>query len=63
MAQQLNIRDVVQLKSGGPSMTIEVFDHDTQTVLCSWFDDEPAGGKKKELKTGRFSPDALRKLR
>ena len=46
MEQQLNIGDVVALKSGGPNMTVEHIDPETQSVLCSWFD-----GQEKKLST------------
>ncbi len=46
-----NVGDVVQLKSGGPSMTVVLLD--ARGVCCNWFD----GGT---LLQGTFSPDALR---
>jgi uncharacterized protein YodC (DUF2158 family) len=43
------IGDVVQLKSGGPRMTVEeIVD---RCVTCSWFD--------KEQKKGQFNPATL----
>ncbi len=54
MADPINIGDVVQLKSGGPKMTVtDVGDIRGQpTVWCVWFD-------KDEEKRGYFHPDAL----
>ena len=50
MAEQFKTGDVVILKSGGPSMTVEQVSEDS--VLCAWFD-------KYEKKNGSFPPDAL----
>lgn len=51
MADEFNTGDVVQLKSGGPLMTIEsVKNNDTSgrpTVYCTWFE-------KDEQKRGHF---------
>ncbi|HKT27884.1 YodC family protein [Dyella sp.] len=44
--------DVVQLKSGGPVMTIKFIDEDEE-AFCEWFD------KKEELKAGRFTVHQL----
>lgn len=52
MEQQFNIGDVVVLKSGGPSMTIENLDRDSELVYCAWFDG-------KEKKVNSFPPGAL----
>ena len=52
MEQQFNIGDVVVLKSGGPKMTVEHVDRNTQLLLCGWFDD-------KMKKQDSFPPDAL----
>jgi uncharacterized protein YodC (DUF2158 family) len=43
--------DLVQLKSGGPKMTVQT--EDRGVVKCQWF----AGTK---LESGLFSPDSLR---
>lgn len=47
----MEIGTVVQLKSGGPEMTVEGFewnpvngDYDINKVICTWFD----GNKKKQ---------------
>ena len=49
-----NVGDVVQLKSGGPKMTIEAFDdfYGTQRAICVWFD-------KTERKSDNFVPSTL----
>ena len=50
MSNTFNVGDVVQLKSGGPSMTVgEV---DGADVWCVWFD-------KTEKKTGSFNAATL----
>jgi uncharacterized protein YodC (DUF2158 family) len=49
--------DVVQLKSGGPRMTVDRVMHysdDSTSVYCVWFDDD----KKQECD---FPPDGLEK--
>ncbi len=45
--------DVVQLKSGGPHMTVQEIDDDGD-VECQWFVD-------KDLKFGVFPPESLQK--
>lgn len=45
------IGDLVELKSGGPTMTVEAID--PKWVKCSWFD-----GKKPLSQV--FAPDALK---
>ena len=51
--------DVVQLKSGGPKMTVtgvgNSFMTDEATIWCTWFD----GTKKLD---GDFPPEALEKF-
>ena len=37
--QEFKIGDVVQLKSGGPTMTVANVSGDSGTVVCHWFDD------------------------
>ncbi len=47
MADDLKVGDVVQLKSGGPEMTIELIDtfgDDHKKAMCVWFD----GAKRAE---------------
>jgi len=57
--EPLKIGDVVQLKSGGPIMTVNGFmigrdgKPDPDDVQCTWFD------SKKELKSGRFPAATL----
>jgi len=53
--QELKIGDVVQLKSGGPTMTIESIDKSGGFIHCQWF----AGDKFDKLEAGYFSPDSL----
>jgi uncharacterized protein YodC (DUF2158 family) len=43
--------DIVQLKSGGPLMTIQSVDH--TGITCTWFDD------KHNLKTAEFLASML----
>jgi uncharacterized protein YodC (DUF2158 family) len=50
MADSFKVGDVVQLKSGGPMMTVEEVEE--RTVFCIWFD-------KTERKAGRFNPATL----
>ena len=38
--------DIVQLKSGGPNMTVSSFDSEEEEYDCCWFN-----GKKKESST------------
>lgn len=51
----LQVGDVVQLKSGGPAMTIQQV-HSDRSVFCQWFDKEGA------LKQGSFQPQQLQKV-
>jgi uncharacterized protein YodC (DUF2158 family) len=59
MAESLKVGDVVQLKSGGPKMTIEhIGRYGTSSdakAKCTWFED----AKKHE---GLFSPEALSRV-
>jgi uncharacterized protein YodC (DUF2158 family) len=54
MAEELKTGDVVQLKSGGPKMTVTVVgdQYGVPTVWCVWF----VGTKREE---GQFPPDTL----
>ncbi|MBW8304138.1 MAG: DUF2158 domain-containing protein [Brevundimonas sp.] len=52
MQSPFNVGDVVQLKSGGPLMTVEELQRDS--LFCIWFD-------KTEKKTGSFNPATLNK--
>lgn len=53
MANELKEGAVVQLKSGGPNMTIGKFSNTKQQYVCNWF----AGD---ELKGGFFSASVLK---
>ena len=48
----LKAGDVVQLKSGGPKMTIDWIDSDTATTTCTWFE----GAKRNQA---QFSSSSL----
>ncbi|OLC24864.1 MAG: hypothetical protein AUH71_02105 [Thaumarchaeota archaeon 13_1_40CM_4_48_7] len=54
--------DVVQLKSGGPPMTVERLgktgENEEVTVYCTWFEQV---GKRQELHRESFSPVVLEK--
>lgn len=52
MTQQFQKGEIVQLKSGGPRMTIRTVFHDG-SVSCQWF----AGTKLQE---GVFHPESLK---
>ncbi len=52
MAEKFKPGDVVQLKSGGPKMTVKEFDEQMGEVHAIWF----AGAKHEE---GWFPPEAL----
>ncbi len=49
-----NIGDTVQLKSGGPLMTVAYYNHDGQCV-CNWFNN------KDEVITAVFHDEMLAK--
>ena len=51
MADAISIGDTVQLKSGGPVMTVVYVDSDGN-MDCAWFDGE-------EKKTGSFPAAAM----
>lgn len=53
MADTFKVGETVQLKSGGPPMTVTVAGSAKSHVTCKWF-----AGKK--LEWGQFPPDALR---
>ena len=48
----VKVGDVVQLKSGGPRMTVVSTESNPAGVLCAWFDEA-------ETKSSRFPPEAL----
>jgi uncharacterized protein YodC (DUF2158 family) len=49
---ELNVGDIVQLKSGGPKMTVDDPANYNRKVVCHWF----AGGK---LNSGQFERETL----
>jgi uncharacterized protein YodC (DUF2158 family) len=51
--EELNIGDVVRLKSGSPKMTIT--GRDSSRLYCKWFEGS-------NLYEGNFPPEALRKV-
>lgn len=51
----LEIGDVVQLKSGGPQMTVEGVSSDKSRVSCIWFSDE-------SVKKDGFQTQSLQKV-
>ncbi len=55
MADEFKAGDVVQLKSGGPKMTITSVGeyYGTPMIYCMWFD-----GPKEQ--SGKFPPDTLK---
>lgn len=52
MTTKFKIGDVVNLKSGGPDMTISDFKDYGVGVICQWF-------MSGELRRGVFNPDEL----
>jgi uncharacterized protein YodC (DUF2158 family) len=58
MADQLQVGDIVKLKSGGPDMTVESFDDSIvgMYVNCVWFDGS-------EVKRNRFPTAAVESAR
>ena len=59
MANQFKPGDVVQLRSGGPEMTVTdvgLDDFKKEMVWCVWF-------VKTKQESGSFVPDALAKVR
>jgi len=58
MADQLEVGDVVQLKSGGPKMTITTIDKfagENEKAECVWFD-------KSNRKDALFQLETLQKV-
>lgn len=54
--QKFNIGDVVELKSGGPQMTVRGYEPaDSQEITCEWFD------KDRKLCSKSFHQDTLQK--
>lgn len=56
----LAVGDVVELKSGGPLMTIYNFNNDRTKALCEWFN---VTGGVYEHKEHLFRVDVLKKVR
>ncbi|MEG3156306.1 YodC family protein [Lysobacter zhanggongensis] len=55
-AAAFSVGDIVQLKSGGPEMTVQTApDNAYGSYKCQWF-----AGKK--LEAGHFPPDSLRSV-
>jgi uncharacterized protein YodC (DUF2158 family) len=52
MAKRFKVGDIVQLKSGGPDMTVKEYGLDPDDVWCQWF-----GGRKLEV--GQFPEGSL----
>lgn len=52
MEEKIKAGDVVQLKSGGPKMTVKMVDRwgadDFDSAACDWFVTDGKGGWKKE---------------
>lgn len=63
MSEEFKIGDVVQLKSGGPKMTISIIDHEAMDdegplhAWCDWFTQDKAPWKKEN---GVFPLTSLR---
>jgi uncharacterized protein YodC (DUF2158 family) len=56
MSEKLKPGDKVQLKSGGPAMTLVGYHNERPNqVLCQWF-------KDTDLKSGVFNPNSLEKV-
>jgi uncharacterized protein YodC (DUF2158 family) len=45
--------EIVQLKSGGPDMTVRAFSDNGDVVYCNWF-------MKTELEVSSFPPETLK---
>jgi uncharacterized protein YodC (DUF2158 family) len=64
MADQFKVGDVVQLKSGGPRMTVSEVGNEAFTnqfkIWCVWFTKAKDGPKQE---TGNFSPEMLELVR
>ncbi len=55
---EINVGDVVQLKSGGPRMVVDKIDHNfyDHPIGCAWF------SKNDEIKYAQFSYKSLNVL-
>lgn len=56
MAQKFVIGDIVNLKSGGPEMTVRFYNKAYNRYTCQWF-----AGKK--LEQGEFPEDSLEQIK
>jgi uncharacterized protein YodC (DUF2158 family) len=56
MPEQFKVGDIVQLKSGGPKMTVESIES-TGAAFCVWFDETPQGSL---VKVHGFHPEVLK---
>lgn len=54
MSEKIENGTVVQLKSGGPLMTIDSYDEDRQQYYCEWF-------VKEQRQAGYFSGTSIQK--
>ena len=61
MNEDIKAGNVVQLKSGGPAMTVRWIgdEYDEAVVVCDWFIQDKAPWKKE---TGSFPPTSLKVL-
>lgn len=55
MKEELEIGDIVRLKSGGPKMRVQADFPHTPDVICEWYDGT-------ETKTEPFRPQSLEKI-
>lgn len=51
--------DIVQLKSGGPVMTVVSDAGNDNKIDCQWFNEDRS---RYELASGRFDPAALKEI-
>ncbi|MGC0822498.1 DUF2158 domain-containing protein [Pantoea agglomerans] len=56
MASKFANGTVVQLKSGGPLMTVSYYKPDSNEHICMWF-------KDSEVKSSYFEPEVLREVK
>jgi len=52
--KQFELGDVVQVKSGGPQMTVSHVEGDSELIECTWFD------KKQEPRFQEFPASTLK---
>lgn len=51
------IGDIVELKSGGPKMTVSVINDEENTIGCTWFKDQTS-----HPTTHSFNPELIKKI-